>query len=179
MNKKLLIYGIVCVLFFTCSCGYKFSNKGHLPENVTKVFVEIFENKSFETGAEIFFTSALINELIKNTNIEIVKQKNAKAVIKGTIRSITIDALSRESDDSVIERDISAVVDIKIIKKSKKVIWSIQELSDHEKYIVSDKNLIAKANDRKVINEAMEKQIIRKIAKRISEKVVKAITDNF
>ncbi|OQY00558.1 MAG: hypothetical protein B6I26_07590 [Desulfobacteraceae bacterium 4572_130] len=111
MNKKLLIYGIVGVLFFTCSCGYKFSNQGHLSENVTKVFLEIFENKSFEAGAENFFTSALINELIKNTNIEIVKQENAEAIIKGSIRAITIDALSRESDDSVIERNVSAVVD--------------------------------------------------------------------
>jgi len=39
--------------------------------------------------------------------------------------------------------------------------------------------LISKANDRKIINEAIEKQIISKIAQRIAEKLVGAMTDDF
>ncbi len=170
MKKIILIFGTVCILAFTTSCGYRFSMGGDLPLNITKVSVGVFKNNSSQTGAEDSFTTALINELVQTTNADIVDQKNADAFIKGYIDSITFGTLTRASNDSVNSIRVSAVVDLKIIDRTGKVIWSVHNFSDYEDYSFANTN---------VLDQAAREKAIDKIAERIAEKIVGRMRDNF
>jgi len=170
MIEKRLI-AIISVLFFLFpGCGYRLSGGGPLPGNVTRVSVSMFQNQSFETGAETIFTSALIRNLVEKTDAEIVSRKEADAVITSTIKSITMGALTRTSDDAVIERLVGAVLDLYMVNKEGETIWSVRNFSQTEVYTVSSIN----ASD-----EAAKREAIEKIADRISERIISKMRDNF
>ncbi len=170
MKKIILLFGAVCILAFTTSCGYKFSMGGNLPLGITKVSVGIFQNNSSETGAEDSFTTAFIDELVKTTNADIVDQNDADVSIKGYIDSITFGTLTRASNDSVNSIRVSAIVDLKIIDRTGKVIWSVHNFSDYEDYSFANTN---------TLDQAARRKAIEKIAERIAEKIVGRIRDNF
>ncbi len=169
--KKIILVLMAAGLFSVVnSCGYRFSKSGDIPNGITKLSVNVFENKSSESGAENFFTTALINELVHTTNAEIVDKKIADAFIKARIESITFGTLTRKTDESVSELRVSAVVDLKMFDKSGKVIWSVHNFSDYEDYAVSNSN---------ISDEAARRGAVEKIAARIAEKIVSRMRDNF
>lgn len=170
MIEKRLI-AIISVLFFLLpGCGYRLSGGGALPGNVTRVSVAMFQNQSFETGAETIFTSALIRTLVEKTDARIVARKEADAVITSTIKSITMGALTRTSDDAVIERLVGAVLDLYMVNNEGETIWSVRNFSQTEVYTVSSIN----ASD-----EAAKREALEKIADRISERIISKMRDNF
>ena len=170
MKKIILIFGALCILALTGSCGYRFSNGGNIPNGITKLSVKIFENNSSETGAENAFTTALINELVQSTNADIVDQKDAAALIKGRIDSITFGSLTRDSIDAVNSIRITAIVDLDMTDRTGGVIWSVHNFSDYEDYSFANEN---------TLDTAARKQAIEKIADRIAEKIVSKMQDNF
>ena len=170
MIKKRLIATIFVLLFIVAGCGYRLSGGGALPGNVTRVSVSMFQNQSFETGAETIFTSALIRTLVEKTDAQIVARKEADAVISSTIKSITMGALTRTSDDAVIERLVGAVLDLYMVNNEGETIWSVRNFSQSEVYTVSSANMS---------DEAAKREAIEKIADRISERIISKMRDNF
>ena len=173
--KKNLISGIFAalVLLFTASltsCGYTLSNSGPLPGNVSRISVTMFENESFETGAESIFTSALIRELLQKSDAMVVDRDKAEAVITGTVRSITVGALTRTVDDAVVERQVSAVIDLDMVDLNGEVIWTVRSFSLNEVFTAKSDN---------VLNEAGKREAIEKIAARISERIIDQMRDRF
>ncbi len=165
-----MIFMAFVVPVFMSACGYKFSKSGSIPNNITKLSVKIFENQSSEAGAENFFTSAFINELVNSTNVSIVNMKYADAVIRARIESITFGTLTRKTDESVTEMRVNAVVDLQMVDKAGRPIWSVHNFSDYEEYAVSDSN---------ISDEAAKRGAVKKIAVRIAEKIVSRMRDNF
>jgi outer membrane lipopolysaccharide assembly protein LptE/RlpB len=170
MNEKRLVYIVVFMFVVVAGCGYRLSGGGPLPGNVTRVAVAMFENRSFETGAEAVFTSALMTELVQSSDARVVDRGEAEAVIFATIKSITLGALSRTSDDAVVERQVSAVLDLKVVSKDGETIWSVQDFSESEVCTVSDEN---------VSDEAAKREAVREIADRVSERIISKMRDNF
>ena len=173
--KKNLISGTLGVLVFLLTawltgCGYTFSNSGPLPGNVSQVSVTMFENNSFEVGAESIFTSALIRELLQKSDAMVVDRGKAEAVITGTIRSITVGALTRTADDAVVERQVSAVIDLDMVDSNGEVIWSVRSFSSNEAFTAKSDN---------AMDEAGKREAIEKIAARISERIIDRMRDRF
>ncbi|MCD4718670.1 MAG: hypothetical protein K8S13_02260, partial [Desulfobacula sp.] len=136
--KNLKWFLFICLLVFFASCGYRFEGGGYIKNDVMRVAVKVFENKSSETGAGISFTNALIQEIIQKTDTKVVDESRATAVLKGTINAIGFATLSRSTTESVIERRVWASVDLKLIDKDGEVIWSVKDFSSHEEYTVSE-----------------------------------------
>ncbi|MBI9090347.1 MAG: hypothetical protein JEZ12_14110 [Desulfobacterium sp.] len=151
-------------------CGYRLSGGGPLPGSVTRVAVAMFENRSFETGAEAVFTSALMTELVRSSDARVVDRGEADAVILSTIRSITIGELTRTADDAVVERRVSAVLDLDMVGKDGETIWSVRNFSESEVYTVSSEN----ASD-----EAAKREAVQEIADRVAERIISKMRDNF
>ncbi|MEA1968310.1 MAG: LPS assembly lipoprotein LptE [Thermodesulfobacteriota bacterium] len=170
MGKKIFNYGVLLFLFLACSCGYRFSGAGALPGSVTKVYVEMFENRSFETGAETLFTNAFISELLRQTDADVVDKESAQAFIFGTIRSINIGALTRTHEDLILERRVTALFDLKMTTRAGKVLFAVNGFSEDDEYRVSKTDTSSAAS---------EKGAVEKIAERISEKLVSRLKDNF
>lgn len=160
---------LLLILLFT-GCGYTLSNSGPLPGNVSRISVTMFENHSFETGAESIFTSALIKELLQKSDAMVVDRKRAEAIITGTVRSITVGALTRTADDTVLERQVSAVIDLDMVNLNGEVIWTVRNFSSNEVFTAMSDN---------ALDEAGKREAIEKIADRISERIVDRMRDRF
>ncbi|MFO7751143.1 MAG: LPS assembly lipoprotein LptE [Desulfobacteraceae bacterium] len=170
MAKMLARYTIVGLLIFLCACGYRFSGGGGLPGSASRVYVAMFDNRSAETGAEAVFTNALVSELLRRSGAEVVEKNRARAFISGDIRSITIGALTRTGDDEVLERRVTAVVDLKMVDGQGETLFDVTGFSGDEEFAVSGSNL----SDR-----AFSRGAVEKVARRIAEDLVSRMTDDF
>ncbi len=157
-------------LFSLASCGYQFDGGGYINNDVTRVAVEIMENKSSETGAGMVFTNDLIKEIMEASDTKIVDKAQSVAVLKGRINSITFVTLSRSTTESVVERRISANIDMQMLDQEEQIIWAVKGLTSQEEYKVSEDKLTDESNKR---------DAVYKISQRIAEKLVSRMLNNF
>ncbi len=165
--RTIFFAGILIVL---SACGYHFEGGGYLDKNITRVAVRVLENKSSETGAGLTFTNALVQEILQTTDTQVVDESVADHVIEGQIEAIVFSTLSRSTTDSVLERKVSAIVNLKIKTKDGDIIWSIKNLSSDEDYTVSDDTTADETNKRKAVD---------KIAQRSAEHLVSKMLNKF
>ncbi|MFA5903915.1 MAG: LPS assembly lipoprotein LptE [Desulfobacula sp.] len=165
--KWFLISGL---LPFIVACGYQFEGGGYINKDVTRVAVKVLENKSAETGADVIFTNALIREILQKTDTKVVDEATATAVIQGTIKAITFSPLSRVTVESVVERGVSAIMDLQMVNKDGEIIWSATDLSSSESY---------KTSQDKAADEGNKGTALEKIATRSAERIVSGLLSNF
>ncbi len=163
------VCGVVVILSIM-SCGYRFEGGGYLKETVKQVAVQVFKNQSTETGADLTFTNALIQEIIEKTDTRVVDEEIADTFIRGSVKSITFDTLSRSTSESVLERRVSATVDVQLVDKEGEIIWSVTNFATKEDYTVSEDQITDDSN---------KKQAMEKIALRTAEKLVSKLLINF
>jgi len=168
--KKLKWFMFVGLLSLVASCGYQFEGGGYIKDDVMRVSVTVLDNRSSETGAGISFTNALIREIIQKTDTKVVDESHATAVLEGVIKAITFATLSRSTTESVIERRVSAVVDLRLIDTDGQVIWSVKDFSSHEEYSISEDTITDENNKREAVD---------KIAVRNAEKLISKMLTNF
>ncbi|MCP4671911.1 MAG: hypothetical protein GY857_11470 [Desulfobacula sp.] len=168
MKKLKFILSIF--LFALASCGYQFVGGGYINKDVTQAAVEIMENKSSETGAGIVFANDLIKEIMETSDTKIVDKAQADAVLKGRINSITFATLSRSTTESVVERRITANIDMRLLDKEGKIVWAVKGLTSQEEYKVSEDKLTDESNKR---------DAVEKISQRMAEKLVNRMLNNF
>jgi len=112
----------------------------------------------------------LIREIIEETDTKIVDAENAVAVIKGTINAITFDTLSRSTTESVIERRVTANVDLQLKNEEGQIVWSVKNFISDEEYKVSED---------KITDESNKRAAVDRISIRIAEKLVSKMLSNF
>jgi outer membrane lipopolysaccharide assembly protein LptE/RlpB len=169
-NLKLITILLLFTSALFASCGYQFEGGGYINSDVTHVAVEMMDNKSSETGADIKFTNALIKEIMEKTDTKITDTSKAIAILKGKINSITFATLSRSTSESVMERRVTANVDIQLFNKDGKIIWAVKNFSSNEDYKVSDDSITDESNKAEAVN---------KISIRMAEKIVSKMMNNF
>lgn len=175
MKNKL---AVLMIFYLFTSCGYTLQGGGKLPGNVKTVSVELFKNKSSQSSAEVIFANALIEELMRSSNVKVLENSvdqnyqvdRADAIISGTINSISFDALARTSVDSVYKRGVRAVVNIEMKSRSGEVLFSVNNFKESESYTVSKDNTV----DEAVVNSAVDK-----IARSVARRFVSQMTDDF
>ncbi|MGM0643143.1 MAG: LPS assembly lipoprotein LptE [Thermodesulfobacteriota bacterium] len=132
---------ISAVLLIVSGCGYGFQSRGPLQENVQTIHVALFKNNSYESGAETIFTSALINEIMDRSTTELENEENADAVFRGVIKSVSLRALTRNTDGTVKERRVSATIDLEMIGNGGEVLWSVYNFTKNEDYSAESDNI--------------------------------------
>jgi len=163
----ILVSGLMAL---TMSCGYHFEGGGYLNTDLRRVAVSAFENKSSETGAGMMFTNALIEEISRKTDTQVVDASLAGHVIRATIQSVTFSTLSRSSTTSVTERRVTAVVDLSIRDGENEAVWSVKGFSSSEDYTVSSNT---------VTDDSNRQAALDKIAMRSAERLVSRMLNNF
>ncbi len=167
MIRKSIIIGvsfIICVLMI--GCAYKFSGGGEFPGKITKISVNVFENRSSETGLENVITNDLIFEITRNNKVSVTNEEKAEAVLSG-ILTAAIDTISHSAP---IERRITVSADLKLAEKNKGVIWSANGVSANETYRVN--NAVETTN-------AEKNNAIGVLSKRLAEDVYNRLSSDF
>ena len=161
---------VVSSLMIGPGCGYRLAGGGFVYNDVARVSVAIFENKSTESRAGISFTNELIREITAKTDTIVVDAANATRKISGTVQSITFSTLSRSSSEDVTERQVNAKVDVVLTGAGGKILWSVKNFSANESYEVSSSTVDDEANKREAVDL---------IAERMAERLVSQMTNDF
>ncbi len=161
---------LFCLPAFLFSCGYHFEGGGYLKDDVTRVAVKVLENKSSEPRAGSTFTNALIREILQKTDTRVVDESRATAVLEGSINAILFATVSRSSSESVIERRVSARVDLRLIDKDGSILWAVKNFTSDKEYTVSKDQITDESNKRAAVD---------KIAVRSAEQLVSKMLTNF
>jgi len=116
----MLLCTLLCSGFCGCSRLSGYSNEPIFPENVSSVYVEMFDNQSFRRGVEYELTDALAKRIEAETPYKIVSSRDrADTVISGQISSIGQSLLSIERERGIpleLEVELWAVVNWKNLK---------------------------------------------------------------
>ncbi|MCD4743482.1 MAG: hypothetical protein K8R67_13520 [Desulfobacteraceae bacterium] len=99
-----------------------------------------------------------------------VKFDDADAYFSGVVKSVSISTLTRTTSDAVIERKVSAVIDLKMIDKDGNILWFVKDFSGREEFQVTTEN---------ITDMASRTIALRKIAERIAQKAVSRMLDDF
>ena len=156
------------LLLMTAGCGYHLEGGGYLKDNTSRVSVAVFENKTAMARAGVAFTNELIREIQEKTDTRVVD--GAKRKILGTIKAITFSSVSRTSTTTVVQRDVTAVMDVKLVDGEGQVLWSVTGFSAKDTYDVQGDV----ADDQHSIDQA-----VAEIARRSAERIVSQMTANF
>ena len=119
----LIFLGLVAVFCLSfCGCGEMggYSSESLFTEDVTSIYVEMFDNRSFRRGVEYELTDALAKRIEVETPYKIVSSRDrADTVISGQIVAINNSVLvSERQTGRALEKEVelSAVVDWKNLK---------------------------------------------------------------
>ena len=171
MNKVKIIAAFFLCALITYACGYRFAGSGELPDNIERIFIEVFENSTSKAGIERVVTNQLVFEFTRQREKILASDAtNADATLKGVIKKIRTKTISRVGTEVANQREVIMTIDLRLINQSGDVIWTAKALSDRQAYDVSDSKL---ENDR---NESLA---IALLSERISERIFSRLTDNF
>ena len=168
-RQKFVWPGIFIAIFLT-TCGYRFAGGGELPGGVKTIAIDMLQNRTTETGLENIVTNDLIYEFIRKGRTVEKNLKKADAVLSGVIASSRITTISRQAQQSALERQITITVNLKLTRSDGSVIWSVSGISDYEAYNVSADKQVTEMNKR---------QAIETLSKRLAEKIQNRMTENF
>ena len=167
--KRCLIIILTVLLCF--ACGYRFGEQGGFPGNTESLFVKVLENRTQETGVENIVTAALLSELtLRKTNNLASGLDNADVVLSGVVEAVEIGTIATRTRDTAGERRVTVTVALKLTKQDGNVVWSTQGLTDDQGYFVVADNERTDQNRR---------DAIRLLSRRMAEKVVNRLSDDF
>ncbi len=151
-------------------CGYRFSGSGEMPEGIRRIAIEIFDNRTGETGIESIITNDVINEFTRNPVAEVTGKEDAEAVLTGVIRTARIRSISHRSVYATAEREITIVVDVSLTTPAGKIVWSASGIDASADYAVSDEKIITSQN---------KKSAVADLSGKLAQRIFYAMTDRF
>jgi outer membrane lipopolysaccharide assembly protein LptE/RlpB len=168
--KKKYTCAIILLGFLFSACGYRFSGGGSLPSGITSISVEMFQNRTAETGVETIITNDLIYEFTRHEEVVVTSSDKADAILTGVIRSISERTISHTGKYTSNERRVEVKVDLKLTSRYGGVIWSSKSVSEDEAY---------KVMFEKQSTERKKREAIKRLSKRLSETIFNDLTADF
>ena len=171
LNNSRIIAVTLMIGTLYWACGYRFAEQEGLPGGTHRLFVKVFQNPTQETGVENIVTAALLSELTLRKTDELVgSMDNADVVLSGVVEEVAIGTIAAKKKDTASERRVTVIVSVKLTKQEGGVVWAAKGFSDNEAYLVDDNPERTDQNRR---------DAIRLLSRRIAEKVVNRLSDNF
>ena len=152
---------LVLIIFLLTSCAYSF--RGSLPENLKRIHIEAFGNKTND-GRDFssLFSDLVETDFINDNTLQKSPKPNADLVLTGNIESIRINPASlKNTDNRAIADQFKISVSVSIVCKD----------------IINEKDLVKSTILREAFidanaNEAEITTSIETLLKEISENIV-------
>lgn len=145
MKKKLsfnfchwlpIAYCLLPILLIGCA-GY-IPSPQILPPNVKKISIPTFENKTIYYGIEEKFTLRVIEEFLRDGRLEITKEENTDAILKGVITRYVLQPLTYTADFVVEEYKLWVIFDLALYEKGKEEpLWEEKNLEGVDRFLAS------------------------------------------
>ena len=160
------------LLFCLLGCGYHFPGQGGaLPGGVEKLYIPLFINKTAEPRLETTMTSQVSEVFSRNNKIDQVeKQKDAEAVLEGTVRDYESHALSYDKNDDIGVYLLRLSIDVVLRQvETNQVLWEGTVKWREEYSAASDKN----------IQEVARQLALERLIYHLSEELLYRLLDDF
>lgn len=150
----------LCFLLTVTGCGYK--PFPPLREDIRNIYIPTFKNLTWHPGISAKVTDALRREILLDGTFTVTDRKNADAMLIGEVRSLERYPLIYE-EGNVIEATAKIKIEARFIfLPSYETLWK-EEIHESKYFLIRS------------LDE--EEEIIRSIAERIANKIVKRITE--
>lgn len=169
--KRLISASIICLLL-VCGCGYSLPGRGEsLPDDIQRVLVEPFKNKTTEPFLETQLTNEIRDQFSRRRSLEVVSDaEQADAILSGTITSYRASSVSYDRNDDITEYRATMVVQAELIRANgEDVIWQGSVTWKEEFF----------ANDDRAQQDYNETLAQEDLNRRLAQEVYNRITDNF
>ncbi|MCK5825746.1 MAG: hypothetical protein KAG93_01830 [Desulfuromusa sp.] len=163
-----------CLVLLVClsGCGYHFSgHSGRLPGGVETLYIPLFVNKTNEPRLETRFASQVSEVFSRNNEIrQVEKQKDADAILLGTVRNYKNKSLSYDRGDDIGSYYSTMDIDVELRQvDTNQLLWE-GSLRWKEVYRASsDKN----------IQDLSRQRALQQIVLRLSEELLSRLLDDF
>jgi outer membrane lipopolysaccharide assembly protein LptE/RlpB len=163
---------MICLTVSVGGCGYRFSGQGEFPEGVERIFIGVFENRTTKTGIERIVTNQIVFEFTRQREKSIASSEaQADAVLKGVIKKIRTDTLSRIGTEVANEREVIMTVDVRLVRQgSRETLWAAKGITDRQAFDVADTQVDTDRN---------ENIALARLSERMSERIFSRLTNNF
>jgi hypothetical protein len=159
-------------LVVVSACGYRFAGQGAYPKGVETIFIEVFENRTGKTGIERVVTNQLVFEFTRQREQSLAgAAENADAVLKGVIRTIRTQTISRVGTEVASQREVIMTVDLGLVEQDGgETIWAAKGIIDRQVYDVAESKLETDRN---------ESLALARLSERMSERIFARLTNDF
>ena len=163
---------IICIAL-TSACGYRFSGQGGFPKGVEHIFIEVFDNLTSNTGIERVVTNQVVFEFTRQREKSLASSKEtADAVLKGEIKTIRTQTISRVGTEVANQREVVMTVNLKLVKRDGgEVIWVAKDVTDRQAFDVDENS--------KLVTDQNENLAITRLSERMSERIFSRLTSDF
>lgn len=140
--SPILAVGLVFAALMTLGCGYALVGRAtNIPEDVQRVYVTPFENRTTRGEIEQFITSAVINELVTRQRFTMVNGSDqADAVIVGVISGFRVTPITFDAEGRATEYETTITADVAFRREptepgtEPEVIWANSRYLFRETY---------------------------------------------
>ena len=123
-------------------CGYRLRGTQELREDLQKVAILSFTNKTFESLIENDLFNALVDEFARSKNLKVVAASDADLLVNGTITAVENYSISYSPNDKTYEYRVIMTVDVEVAEaRSGKVYWQRSAMQEVEEFKATDEPL--------------------------------------
>lgn len=169
MPRLVLTICLITVMLLS-GCGYGFSGGGPFPFNIKRLAVDVFENRTRETGLETTVTNDLVYEITRSRQVELVRKDGADAVMVGVLKSLSDETISRSGTITANERRVVLTVDVRLEGPDGQALRRVEGLVENEAYVVGSDSAGTEAN---------RKAALAVLSRRLAEKIYARLTEDF
>ncbi len=173
MNRRTLSIAVVAVCLVTLyACSYRFAGNERLPDGVSRVFIEILDNRTAETGAERLFTNDLIGEFTRmNAGMLAPDREAADGILTGTIVRLNVGDLTRSSVSTSVEREVIGRIRLQLMSAGGLILWSSGDMIERQSFAVDA--------DDKAATDQNKTEAIAAISTKLAESAFARLTADF
>lgn len=142
-------------------CGYHFSGEGAGPKPGLKtIAIPVFENNTSEPGLEARFASALRREFILRSQLQVVPEDEAEAILRGRIINIYTSRVAQRKAEETIETRLFITLDIRCVDvETGRVIWQDPNYTYYRTYSESSSDPVVLFENRRNAEEFLAEQM--------------------
>ena len=117
----------LALLLLVSGCGY--STTSRTAKGIKSVFVEFFENRTPEPNLEIAVTERIVDFLIADNTLKVLRESEADAVLEGAIVVFRNFPFSFDEELNAQEYQVIVEVDVSLFdRKLNEPIWQKQRI---------------------------------------------------
>ena len=142
-QKKYFPFLILLLLIFLISgCGYRLRGTQELREDLQKVAILLFTNKTVESRIENDLFNALVDEFARSKNLKVVTAGDADLLVNGTITAVESYSISYSPNDKTYEYRVAMTLNVEVTEaRTQHVFWRRSAMQEVEEFKATDEPL--------------------------------------